>query len=264
MSNNRFPTATWVTNYNPLVFKSSSSLPCRTTKSRRARLWLATHSPTSSKIASQSSPLLPYLKSRRGRSVNSEEAIIESLNRSGVSCRIRYGRHRPEQGRVNSTAYGVDWRTCGSRVPPSRALGADALVQQNDGSTPFPGASRPIQGHVESTHMCLKHGAHATARTVDGWTPFHFAAGRGQVEFARLLLEHGADAIAQEKGGWTPLYVASKEGHPDVVHFLLECGVDPTVKTEDGSLPLHVVAARGHVEVARLLLERGTDAKARK
>ncbi len=193
------------------------------------------------------------------------QAIIESLNFSGVSCRIRYGRHRPEQGRVNSTAYGVDWRTCGSRAPPSRAWGADALVQQNDGSTPLPGAFRPIQGHMESTHVRLEHGVHATARTDDGWTPLHFAAGRGQVvEFARLLLEHGADAIAQEKGGWTPLYVASKEGHPEVVRFLLEYGVDPTVKTEDGSLSLHVAAARGHVEVARLLLERGTDAKARK
>ena len=70
--------------------KRFSSPLCRTTKSRRAFPWPATHSPNNSGIANQSTLLLPFSRSKHGHSVNSE-GVIKSWSRSRVSYQLFRG-----------------------------------------------------------------------------------------------------------------------------------------------------------------------------
>jgi len=78
LSDNRFSLVIWPISHNPLVFEYSSSLPCRTIKSRRARHWPATHSPKNSRIATRPSLLPHCFKSKHEHSPNSEGVMAKS------------------------------------------------------------------------------------------------------------------------------------------------------------------------------------------
>ena len=85
LPNCHFPTVAWATSHNPLVFESSSSLPCRTTKGRQARHWPIIRLLKHSNLATWSS-LLPQCFNRKHEHLpNSEAAMTESSNLSRLS-----------------------------------------------------------------------------------------------------------------------------------------------------------------------------------
>ncbi|MEY7974747.1 ankyrin repeat domain-containing protein [Streptomyces pilosus] len=65
----------------------------------------------------------------------------------------------------------------------------------------------------------LAEDASTAARDAHGWTPLHWAAGRGSTELVALLLEHGADPRAAADGR-TPYDVALAAGHVTVARAL--------------------------------------------
>ena len=50
------------------------------------------------------------------------------------------------------------------------------------------------------------------AKAEHGWTPLHFAAGKGRKKVVKVLLDAGADVDAEIEGGLTPLHYAALGG----------------------------------------------------
>ena len=99
-------------------------------------------------------------------------------------------------------------------------------------------------------------------RSMDGFTPLHFAAFFGHPEAARKLLAAGADAnaLAENASKLRPLHSACAAGVVELVALLLEHKPDVNAVQAGGYTPLHAAAKSGDVEITRLLLAAGADA----
>jgi len=87
-------------------------------------------------------------------------------------------------------------------------------------------------------------------------TPLHSAVaheGAADHETARVLLEHGAPASARAEQGFTPLHSAAANGDRPMVELLLEHGADRSARTDDGRTPRALAEEGGYTEVAELL-----------
>ncbi|UCD18829.1 MAG: ankyrin repeat domain-containing protein, partial [candidate division WOR-3 bacterium] len=135
--------------------------------------------------------------------------------------------------------------------------GADPLLQNNRGM-----AAIFFAGTPEIAALIVEKGADVNARSNDGVTPLHNAAGRSRVELARFLLEHGADPNATNDEGITPLFWLRGDSALAITRLLLEHGARADVRDNENSTPLHTIAATGSVEAAELLLSKGADINA--
>ncbi len=95
----------------------------------------------------------------------------------------------------------------------------------------------------EAVKAVLAGGADVNARTKDGWTPLHFAAGVSKTPaVVTALLKGGADVNARLESGETPLQVVAVPSEtPSIVTALLEAGADQTAKAEDGQTPFDLI-----------------------
>jgi hypothetical protein len=144
-----------------------------------------------------------------------------------------------------------------ARVSELLKRGANPNVQDKKGWTPLHWAAG--RGYAEIVRLLLEYGADANARDKDARTPLHFASGFGRADVVLLLLEHGADVNAKNKDGRTPLHIAASWGYADVARLLLGYGADVNAKDKDGTTPLHFASIFGHADTARVLLEYGAD-----
>lgn len=81
------------------------------------------------------------------------------------------------------------------------------------------------------TRLLIDAGARLNARTNDGYTPLHLAAGSGTIETVQLLLAHGADPNARAWGAEdgddcakTPLACAQEWARHDIADALIAAG----------------------------------------
>jgi uncharacterized protein len=103
----------------------------------------------------------------------------------------------------------------------------------------------------------------AGRRTVDGFTPLHYAAFFGGPEVARVLLDAGADPNIRSENDFsvTPLHSAVA-GQSKVALLLIERGAEVNVRQRHGWTPLHGAADHGDEDVVEALLAAGADASA--
>jgi serine/threonine protein kinase len=101
----------------------------------------------------------------------------------------------------------------------------------------------------------------AKVKSLDDWTPLHFAADNGQAKCAQVLVDSRADLAAETSSGRTALHVAAQRGHAEVCAVLLAKSANARAATCEGSTALHLAAAGGHREVVQQLLRECPDAQ---
>ena len=90
--------------------------------------------------------------------------------------------------------------------PCSRAVTLAALVWSSLGfSAEIHQAA--ARGDIERVEALLQNDpALVSSRTVNGWTPLHFAVASAQNNVAAVLLINRADVNAKDNMGWTPFH----------------------------------------------------------
>ncbi|EWM20522.1 hypothetical protein Naga_100335g5 [Nannochloropsis gaditana] len=100
---------------------------------------------------------------------------------------------------------------------------------------------------------------HAKGR-MDEETPLHIAAAEVRIrvlEAVRLLLQAGASPAAVDKAGYTPSHWAAGKGHEKVVEELLKHKADANAVDKNGLTPLHWAAYWGQTACIKELLYKG-------
>ena len=108
----------------------------------------------------------------------------------------------------------------------------------------------------------LDAGADVNARTENGYTPLHWAAGWGTAETVQLLIAAGADVNARTENGYTPLHWAAWK-NAETTEALITAGVDVNARAEGGRTPLLSAAILGTAEGVQLLIAAGADITAK-
>jgi ankyrin repeat protein len=90
-------------------------------------------------------------------------------------------------------------------------------------------------------------------KSMNSWTPLHYAAAYNQVPAMEALHALGCDVAVQDAVGSTPMHVAAGEGHLEAIESLARLGCSPRVVDRDGCTPLYCAAAWNRVEAVRLL-----------
>lgn len=79
-------------------------------------------------------------------------------------------------------------------------------------------------GALSLAKALVEECVHSEARSHEGVTPLHVAAGRGLVRLVRLLLESGANTEVTDNKGKSPLFFAVAALRPQTVEMLLKFG----------------------------------------
>lgn len=107
-------------------------------------------------------------------------------------------------------------------------------------------------GHFETVHLLLRHGANPNVRRKDGKSLMGLLATDGELELIRLLLEYGADC---QKQGALPQ--AALFGHIALIQLLLNYGAD--INEVDKQTALYRASSKGYSDIVDLLLREGAD-----
>ncbi len=93
---------------------------------------------------------------------------------------------------------------------------------------------------------CLENGMDPNAKSANGWTPLHLAAGfSNSSEIVRMLIEAEANPVSVSDDGWTPLHMAARGAtDPEIISAILDSGVSANIRTESGWAPLHSAAEK--------------------
>lgn len=112
---------------------------------------------------------------------------------------------------------------------------------------------------------CLETGADVNARSRNGWTPFHLAAGfSSDAGVLATLAEAGADMQSRAEGAMLPIHTAARHNrNPAVIEKILDLGAELNALSEGNRTPLHVAAERGKSpDSVRVLIDRNADIRA--
>ncbi|KAI9437175.1 hypothetical protein H4582DRAFT_332520 [Lactarius indigo] len=140
------------------------------------------------------------------------------------------------------------------------SVGADADVQDDDGSTPLHFAA--VNGRLEIVRILLGHGVDVSVATTRGnHTPLHEASRRGHVDVVRLLIQHGADANTDLQ---KLFLLASSSGSAETVLFFMKLGGDVHARDRSHKTPLHFASSSwsSNVDVVQTLIDHGADVNA--
>ena len=131
-------------------------------------------------------------------------------------------------------------------------------VQDVQGFTPLHFASG--KGHIEIVEFLLNHGADIELEILNGETPLMLAARYaryGQYETIKTLLEHGAMVNHKDENSRTALHNAAMYRGKEIMNLLISYGADVNARDKHQSTPLHQAAMLNNIEAAKALVEHG-------
>jgi len=112
------------------------------------------------------------------------------------------------------------------------------------------------KGHAQMCKFLAEAGCDVRAKSEDGYTALHNAAGYGNSKEAiATLVSLGADIEAKIPDGRGPLHTACFKGQLECVQELLRLGANIEAKDDNGWTPLHFAAFYGHLAIVKYLLE---------
>lgn len=101
------------------------------------------------------------------------------------------------------------------------------------------------------------------SRTLERWTPLHWACANGEAASVRLLLARDAETDARDRDGQTPLHLAAQNGHKEAVAALLAAKAPVNARDGTKATPLHLAVKVAQKSAVQLLLAGGADVNAR-
>lgn len=114
--------------------------------------------------------------------------------------------------------------------------------------------------------MLIKNGANPNEiiewGSLDGYTPFLFAASGDDAAIVEILIHHGAEIDKRMQtdndGGITALGLAAQECNIDIVQLLMRYGADPNIKVTDDDYnnmtPLEIAVENKNTEVVEFFI----------
>jgi ankyrin repeat protein len=117
-------------------------------------------------------------------------------------------------------------------------------------------------GNMAIAQLLIQNGVNRSAVNQLGWTPLHYAVGRGwpaSEAMASLLLDAGTDISTSAPFFDTILYTATRYGTSSIVQLLLQRGAIPTTCEPDGATLLHYAASHATAATVRHFLEAGLN-----
>lgn len=149
-------------------------------------------------------------------------------------------------------------------VDPVRFLlanGADPNAADRHGAAPL------HTGSAEACQELLRQGARVNQADAYGYTPLHRAAERARPDLVRLLIMAGANVAARTLEGLTALHLAAGSGYaPRVVptlEVLIEFGAPVNATDGQGATGLHHAARHGLADAVRFLQTHGATKSVR-
>jgi ankyrin repeat protein len=101
-------------------------------------------------------------------------------------------------------------------------------------------------------------GVQIDAKSSDGWTPLHFAAGSGHLEIVRLLCDRSANIEAPAENGCRSLHFAALIGHFSVGKELIEVrNAEINARDKDGRTARWCAIQEGKDDIAAYLVSHG-------
>jgi len=97
----------------------------------------------------------------------------------------------------------------------------------------------------------------AGATTLDGATPFHYAALSGNLKVMTELLQQSADNSPQNDDGVTPMHFAALCGDNALISLLRIAGADISCRDRKGQMPIHIAAYYAQLPTLNILVENG-------
>ena len=111
-----------------------------------------------------------------------------------------------------------------------------------------------MEGHLELIHTLVDvYKEDINAKSLNSWTPLHYAAAYNQVKAIEKLCTLGCSPATTDSVGSTPLHVAAGEGHLEAICTLIRLGCDARIVDRDGCTPLYCAAAWNRTAAVRLL-----------
>ena len=99
-----------------------------------------------------------------------------------------------------------------------------------------------------------------TVIDVYGFTPLHYACGRGNRAATEILLQSGkVNLNALDKQQNTPLHLACRIGDPWIVEQLLDGGANVLLSNKEGVNPLHIACQEGWSDVVNIIMRKRPD-----
>lgn len=113
------------------------------------------------------------------------------------------------------------------------------------------------KSHPKIISLLLDAGMDVNSKSLNDWTPLHYAACEARLDMCQVLYEYNVDLHAEMGGGGNALTLAACSKNEELTKWLIDKGVSPNVQDKQGLTPLHRLARFGDLSMTKIFVEYG-------